>query len=450
MAKPLPSMVCATLYALMPYHFVVDLLVRQDLGELASYIWMPLIIYFTNNLMAECSRKTRVFDMFMLAFVYFCLILSHLATALLFTGALFVYVITLFVRGRTTNTLAFFTSIVLGIGLSAIYILPALSLLGYTRTNTWTEQYFSYEKWFFFNGSAPSPDFARRLFLLLAASTFVFFVHWGIAWLHHADRRTRRWLVPWIVLVVGAWLLMTPLSKIIWRTVPMLRYVQFPWRVAVVLDLAVCATALFAMQNIATSKKLTSWCTIGVVTLLFATSITLSLMEFNTNWKLYQNKQNQAYLRWALLVGCTPDGLMLPMIKLVSEWPCAQVENLPADRVIMTPQTGNAQVLRWQSRRIELKVTTSRETQLIIHQFFFPGWHAWINDYAAELPIVRGEATGLIQVAVPKGHYEIGVNRRFLPSEAAGAAISGGSFLLVLMLLGIGIRKQSPHNRARE
>ena len=45
-APPLASAVGSVLYALMPYHFVIDLLVRQAIGEITAYIWMPLALHF--------------------------------------------------------------------------------------------------------------------------------------------------------------------------------------------------------------------------------------------------------------------------------------------------------------------------------------------------------------------------------------------------------------------
>ena len=43
-AGPSAALLAAVLYVFLPYHFAVDLWQRQALGEVAAYLWMPVIL----------------------------------------------------------------------------------------------------------------------------------------------------------------------------------------------------------------------------------------------------------------------------------------------------------------------------------------------------------------------------------------------------------------------
>ena len=74
---------------LLPYHFEINLWRRQDIGELANYIWMPLILYYTEKMFDGRHAFAG------LAVSYALMMLSHLPSALLFSICLGCFVIVL-------------------------------------------------------------------------------------------------------------------------------------------------------------------------------------------------------------------------------------------------------------------------------------------------------------------------------------------------------------------
>ncbi len=52
--------IAAVLYIWMPYHLALDLYVRGAFAELCTFVWMPLILYFTYKI--SNGRKNAVVD----------------------------------------------------------------------------------------------------------------------------------------------------------------------------------------------------------------------------------------------------------------------------------------------------------------------------------------------------------------------------------------------------
>jgi hypothetical protein len=128
-----------------------------------------------------------------------------------------------------------------------------------------------YDRWLFLDGLAEADaKFGDRMFLVLGISTIVFAILWAIAF--NNDRSN--WLktiFPWLLFVLFAWFLMSPLSIPVWQFVPLLQKVQFPYRVSMVLDLSVAATAVFALRSVCKTPRVPSLIGLGFCVILLGT-----------------------------------------------------------------------------------------------------------------------------------------------------------------------------------
>ncbi len=73
------AMVAAVLYMAMPYH-LGDVYVRGSLSEIWAFVWMPLILFFTNRIVN--GRRLAGVG---LALSYALLVMTHLPTTLIFS-----------------------------------------------------------------------------------------------------------------------------------------------------------------------------------------------------------------------------------------------------------------------------------------------------------------------------------------------------------------------------
>jgi hypothetical protein len=78
-APPAAALGGALLYTLLPYHFTIDLLERQALGEFAAFIWPPLLLLAVERVAARACGGAAG-----LALAWAGLLFTHLPSALLF------------------------------------------------------------------------------------------------------------------------------------------------------------------------------------------------------------------------------------------------------------------------------------------------------------------------------------------------------------------------------
>ncbi len=245
-----PAMAGALLYMLLPYHFEFDLWRRQAIGEFAAYIWLPLTLYFVQRMAKGRGGENG------LAISYSCLALSHLPSTLLFSPFLFIYAAVLSFRNSSWHLMQRFAlGIFIGLLLASIYFIPALLMQDYISPENWLVSHFRYDRWFFLDGMAEADAiFGDRLFLVLVISSLAFAIFWLLAWPCRRQDRSGAMLSMWIFFCL-AWALMTPLSRMVWELLPMLQNVQFPWRVAIVIDLVTAMSLSYATHCLRSTVK---------------------------------------------------------------------------------------------------------------------------------------------------------------------------------------------------
>lgn len=121
---PFPATASAIVYMSLPFVLQDGIYARGAIGELCTFIWMPLAL---STVEAIHKKRSAVF---ILGALFALLILSNLLTTLLFVPALALYAI---VFGRQEEpslfkrALPIFFSGILGIGMAAIYVIPAIT-----------------------------------------------------------------------------------------------------------------------------------------------------------------------------------------------------------------------------------------------------------------------------------------------------------------------------------
>jgi hypothetical protein len=97
--------------------------------------------------------------------------------------------------------------------------------------------------------------------------------------------------------------------------------------------------------------------------------------------------------------------------------------------------TGTAVVENWQPRRVQLKIDSSRESQLTINHFYYEGWQGRIKGAKGTL-IASPSPEGFIQLNVPPGGYELVLEFPKERAERAGGLLSLLSAVLLGSLIG--------------
>jgi len=420
----------AIVYMLLPYHFEINLWHRQAIAEFAAYIWMPLPLLFIDKL----SKGER--GLAGLALSYALLIFTHLPSALLLSPFYAIYAGWSSRRSRSPALLAkFAVGIALGIAISGIYLLPALLTQEAIASRFWWMPYFHYDRWFFLDGVAePNVEFGNRLFFVLLLTTALFSLLWLAAHLGRSgnrgrpeDRTRELWLL--CAFIALAWFLMSPLSRLIWQWLPFLQKVQFPWRVAIAIDLAVAIIAVRAFDcSFGGGRRLPSALAVSALALL-------GFAFVSGGWTTHRGLdayQSRPFLRERERRIERGRGAPEFFPTAVTLGPRRAVDAVASlRRIEFDRANGAVRVTRWAPRAIALDLNLSTPTELIVRQFFYPGWRARTTD-GTTLEIAPTAKTGLIAIAAPAGEYGLSLELARLPEEKFGAALSALGLAIVL------------------
>lgn len=211
--KDAPALLGACLYVAAPYH-LAEFYIRGALAEGAAYIWIPLIALGIDAI------KTR-WGAALLATSYALLIVTHLPTALL-TSLFLILPLALMQIGKEPRS--FFplvTAGIIGLGMSSIYLIPALGLQEHMQREALFNPYFDPSNWT--PWSSPNREFSVPLTSLAAAGIALAIL------IYRNDKISAIHLGVTAVLAAGA-------IPIFWSVVPIVYQVQFPWRLLVIVE----------------------------------------------------------------------------------------------------------------------------------------------------------------------------------------------------------------------
>ena len=219
---PVAALVSAVFYVYAPYH-AVQIYVRGAVAEYWAYALMPLCLY------AFLSRRYLLAAISLAA-----LILSHNLTAFMFIPLLGILLLLFANRYTLYATL-------LALGLAAFFWLPALTEQHLTRVPQMVQQQFNPLDHFVYpnqlwgsiwgyagsaSGQADGLSFMiGKLHIIFTLFSLIIFI-----FSRKITKSTQRFLLLVTCYLLFALFMLLPLSYFIWANLPVLRFLQFPWR----------------------------------------------------------------------------------------------------------------------------------------------------------------------------------------------------------------------------
>jgi hypothetical protein len=447
----LAGIIGALLYLSAPYRFV-NLYVRGSIGETISFFLFPLLCFFGLELLLTGKRRYLISGAFTLAL----LVITHNIMALLFIP-FFVYflIIETFLRnvklmrlfndyvdelkknkdwyrkGHTISILykhigPVILMVIIGIALSATFWVPALAELKYVRlgvkplTNIDTE--FKKQDGLLLTPLDSHPSISRNHhnvfeenlefeYIILALATV------GVILLYRKKyeivvNRILFYLLPILIILV----LLTPTSAELWKSVPGLKTVDFPWRILGVLTfitpVVIAASALV--------PKIRYIGLAAAVISLFIISPLVSPGQYHVNPDEYfatnqatTTSANEYISKWMKITPLASSEKRLELL---------DATNITAFSYNFIQDTST-------NKLISYKAETPIGVTFPV--MYFPGWKLMIDG--KRVVINPNAANGLISTLLPQGSHTVNLTFTKTPARIIGDLITLAS------VLGIGI-----------
>jgi hypothetical protein len=425
----------SVLYVVAPYHLGIDLLARGANAECWAFAFMPLVLLSFHRLgrNSEPSRhwishsilpsNPTIWASLSLAALFCC----HVLTALVFAPIALAYAWSL---GRA----AFGRAVVAGhwaVLVSAAYLLPTMLYAPYiSGSNNPVHMGEYFHRSFFF----PSFQFSQPMLTSGPFERLLLFSFVGVAvilassfcWLlvPTGDKEHRRMMLLCFVLLQLCLCMMLPVSEPIYAFVGPLRRLQFTWRF--LSPATFVGSVLVTLFVSGREKRLWQW---PMVAIVIATSL-------YTSWSV-----NSDLYRWNYL---TENGtwrkdrpsIEFNALDALGEYVPVDA-NLQAARKVFSDATnasplhfrivsgaGKVSIRKASARRFTVESDSEEGLNVVLHQFWFPGWLAKETASRDVVPVTRQAESGLLSIAIRPGRRTTNLCLTMLWPEAVGTTLS--------------------------
>ena len=483
------GLVAAVAYMVIPYR-LVDLYVRAALAESVAYVFVPLVLWGVWSTL----NRPRLANILGLALAYAALMYTSPLVTLLLTLIL-VFCIAALSLARVNDQQPFGTlsresllplaghlgyvllptaiALLLGLGLSALFSLPAMTENRFVRVDQWYGgryawggdfveffQLFS-PKWGF-GTSVPGPDdeVSFQLGVVpVVLSLFALASLWYRRRSHtHYDHPTaNRMIVFFAVLTAIVVFLMLSVSAPLWQVLPLVRLAQFPWRLLTLTVVSMAFLCGAAAQAIQPRRVLVDVPTVILVALLILGSLPYVQAEMSE-----QEVSLAGLMRFQQsadeMTGSTAWVREIPSWSPMADYHIAGeplTSKVNFDALYQQPGRVHARTLALGVDSELVEYSAERPVLLTFNTFYYPGWHAYLLDpetdaVIEELPIALRGKLGLMTVRVPSGVGRVLLQFEDTPVRKLGTAVTIGSLALASALLIAGLILRTGNSRKRQ
>jgi len=426
----------AIFYLFAPYH-LIDLHFRASIGEVLSFVFIPLLFLFCKRLTE--TKKVKYF--FLESLTVLCILLSHSSTALITIPLTILYGIVIWLRVKNKNILLLLLpsfSVFYGILLSTYYWLPALHDVQYTwwRFTTygdfkplWEYIYSPIAYGFLFQGHQGEYRLIIGYPQLLAIFVAIF-----LLFQNKIDKKLKLFLIFLLVCFFFLFFMLLSESNFIWQHITILHTFITVWRLLVPISFITAAIAGIAIKN--TSKPI-------LIILICYVTINSTILNW-ANRKMVPQLTYPFITTDAIYTEYFEPGkpeFLTEFNKHLSEF----------DEIIANPPSQPIQFLSGNGKFTQIKRTpisheyilqVTSNSVLRENTDYFPGWQVKANNI--KIPInyeeKKNDSFGKITFELNKGLYLIDINftdtvlRGFAKAVSIVSLTCGICFLLIIRI----------------
>ncbi len=401
------ALAVASLYALAPYR-ASDIYSRGAMGEAWAFTIIPLITFFALRLV----NRPNLSNMAKLGLSFGLLFATHNVTTLIFTPTVFLFALfsgilqKINLKNLLSLTKWLLSSILTGALISAFFLLPVILEKKFAHTETMIGGYFDYRahfisfkqlfiSTFWGYGSSeigPTDDlsffYSPVLLILLVLSLISIFINLI------KRRHLKISLISLSLLVLGLFstFMAHEKSSLIWKLLPPLVFLQFPWRFLVLGNFFFILGVGIYLFDI--NSKYAKW--LGISTILLTFLVSISYFR-PTRWlQITEQEKFSGYL-WdrqmtISIFDYLPTSADLP--------PNSPAPILPSSSI----KEASIKNYKTSSTSFSFEYQTSKEVLLKLNRLYFPGWNIYLNGK----PVTAHYSTdGNMFLTLTPGTYQI-------------------------------------------
>lgn len=430
------ALIPAVVYQMLPFH-LYELYLRGSFAALFAYTWFPLILLLLYKIRE--SRKPVLY-MIALSFAYASLIMTHLASAFMFSLIVCVILLSFLIYRQFRTVMKTACAFGCGLVLSSIYFIPAFMErkyvhMDYLINGPWGR----YVDNFLFTKEKLHQDISQfsHFYTLLHLGVIVDLVLFGII-LSIAKRRGedphKPLFITFTSLFVLSFFLIIPLSKPLAHLLPGLSTLQFPWRWLAIMELALAFLSGYIFSSSEGVGMASDKIRNGSLCLIY---IILSAVIIGTTdmfpGETIKRFENSAQLCYKMTMG----------VENIPIWTHNWLkifDDLPSEPVSFVAGKGTYSVKLWEPQKRVVVYRSSVPSQVRISTFYYPGWEAELDGKITGIAIEN--KTGAMLINIPQGEHALKLSFGDTSLRAFSRYLSYG-FCAVLAILALFSFKRS-------
>ncbi len=420
------AVVSSVFYTFSPYHFL-DIYVRGSVGEVWSLGLAPALFWSYYSYYESNRKILLVLSSIFLAL----LILAHNILAVVFFGFFILYTLYLILNTKEKKALIIDTILiyVTGLGLSSPFWLPALleakyvvGLQVFDPTQHFPVLYkLIYSSWGygFSGGNAPDQmSFQIGIANLIAVMCSVFVV------MRTKDKKTFLFFFSLLLITI---FLITPFSIFLWKNIPIMSYIQFPWRLLSLVILLIS----FLAGSIVTGKGLFKKEKVRTIIALFLIFLSIGFSIRYAKAPFYHKRVDQHYLTRSNFT----DGTNSPGNAFNTKW-LSGIPEKKEKKIEVVEGSANIGIDELKSTSYSFAVDSNEDSKILINTAYFPGWTAEIDGKRIDIE----ENEGKIVLGVPSGTNNVRIFLDNTPIQKLSYVYFLISVLVLTIYPGVNVR----------
>ena len=421
----------AAAFLLAPFH-IATLYVRSGYAEMTGLMLLPVILLSIYELSSGFSKKYFIIAVLSIA----GLMLSHHLMSLIFLPLIVLWGLILFafssLRGGGPRIIF---ALIMGVALAAVYWVPVLFLKTYVNTSVLIRG-FDFNQHFIEWRQLLKSSWGYGGSVAGSGDGMSFQLGWGhgmaavASGIFLISQRGKKILVDKLflsclaVVGVGAVLMTMSISGWVWQRLPLLSYVQFPWRF---LTLAILVMSFFS-GAVSCFRPRWLWTAAGLM-ILFLSNIAYCQPGKTTKLDLGMGQGLTEHIR------------SLDMDEYLPVW-ARDLPVIPSQQALLLSNNQSMREIHGSSSLKHIYFVNNNKPVLAVYNgFYFPGWKIFIDGREAR--IFPHPVWGTMIFSIPEGKHEIRIVYTVIPVRIVSAMVSLAA-LIALLYCGLRARSERP------